>query len=102
MCSPSTRISPFITFSFSNTFTFFHFGINSSLKLSSASFIKILFLSFVSFPKITVPEVSASIAGSLGFLASKISATRGNPPVISFTFEVSFGILAIMSPILIF
>ena len=42
------------------------------------------------------------IALSLAFLASNNSATRGNPPVISFVFEVSFGNLAITSPALIF
>ena len=31
----------------------------------------------------TVPEISASTAGSLGLRASKISVTRGRPPVMS-------------------
>ena len=42
------------------------------------------------------------IALSLGFLASNNSATLGNPPVISFVLEVSFGSLANTSPADIF
>ena len=40
-------------------------------------------LPLVSFPNETVPDSSAKTAGSLGFLASKRSATLGSPPVIS-------------------
>ena len=42
------------------------------------------------------------IALSFGLLASKSSATRGKPPVISFVLEVSFGSLAKTSPAEIF
>ena len=44
-----------------------------------------------SFPNSIDPSFSAIIALSLGLLASNNSATLGNPPVISFVFEVSFG-----------
>ena len=57
-----------------------------------------LSLPFVSLPKLTIPEDSASIAGSFGFLASNKSATLGKPPVISFVFVTACGILAIKSP----
>ena len=53
---------------------------------------------FVSFPKLTIPEDSANIAGSLGFLASNKSATLGSPPVISLVLVIACGILAIISP----
>ena len=52
----------------------------------------------ISFPKDISPEISEIIAWSLGFLASNNSATRGNPPVISFVFEAAFGVLAKTSP----
>ena len=55
-----------------------------------------------SFPKRTLPSFSAIIALSFAFLASNNSATLGNPPVISFVLEVSFGNLAITSPANIF
>ena len=45
-----------------------------------------------------VPEISAKTAGFLGFLDSKISATLGKPPVISFVLDEALGILAITSP----
>src|ERR1700716_2075303 len=38
------------------------------------------------------------IAGSRGLRASKSSATRGRPPVMSLVFVVSRGIFAMMSP----
>ena len=55
-----------------------------------------------SFPNSITPSFSAIIALSFGLLASKSSATLGNPPVISFVFDVSFGSLAITSPANIF
>ena len=48
------------------------------------------------------PSFSAIIALSFGLLASKSSATLGNPPVISFVLEVSLGNLAKTSPADIF
>ena len=57
-----------------------------------------LTLPFVSLPKLVIPECLAKIAASLGFLASKRSATRGNPPVMSLVLEDSRGILAKTSP----
>ena len=47
-----------------------------------------------------MPSISLIIAGSLGFLASKSSATLGSPPVISLVLDDSFGILAITRPAL--
>ncbi len=55
-------------------------------------------LPLVSLPKLTVPEISARIAGSFGLRASNKSATRGRPPVMSRVFEPSCGIRAITSP----
>jgi hypothetical protein len=57
-----------------------------------------LTLPFVSFPKEIIPVSSDRTAASLGFLASKRSATLGRPPVISFVFEATKGILANTSP----
>src|SRR3990172_3585846 len=51
-----------------------------------------------SLPSRTTPSISEMTANSLGFLASKSSATRGRPPVMSFVFVVSRGIFAMMSP----
>src|SRR6202050_2350694 len=55
-------------------------------------------LPLVSLPKLTVPERSARIAESLGFLASNKSATRGRPPVMSRVLEDSCGMRAMTSP----
>ena len=60
----------------------------------------ILLLLLISFPNSIVPEISANTAGFFGFLDSKISATLGNPPVMSLVFEDALGILAIISPAL--
>ena len=57
-----------------------------------------LTLPFVSLPKEIIPVSSASTAASLGFLASKRSATLAKPPVISFVLEATSGILANTSP----
>ena len=57
-----------------------------------------LTLPFVSFPKEIIPVSSDNTAASLGFLASNRSATLGRPPVISFVFEATNGILANTSP----
>ena len=45
-----------------------------------------------------MPDFSARMAGSLGLRASKRSATRGKPPVMSRVFEDSCGIRAMTSP----
>ncbi len=42
----------------------------------------------------TVPSISAMTAGSFGLRASKISVTRGRPPVMSCVPETSRGVLA--------
>ena len=55
-----------------------------------------------SLPNSIEPSFSAIIALSLGRLASNKSATLGNPPVISFVFEVSLGNRAKTSPALTF
>ena len=49
-------------------------------------------------PKDTTPSISAIAAASLGLRASKSSATRGRPPVMSLVFVVSRGTLAMTSP----
>ena len=64
--------------------------------------IEIFCLPLTSLPNSITPSFSAIIALSFGFLASNNSATRGNPPVISFVFEVSLGSLASTSPAEIF
>ena len=58
----------------------------------------ILLLLLISFPNSIVPDISARTAGFFGFLDSKISATLGSPPVISFVLDEALGILAITSP----
>ena len=55
-------------------------------------------LPFVSLPNDTVPVTSASMPASFGERASKSSATRGRPPVMSRVFDVSCGIRASTSP----
>ena len=46
----------------------------------------------------TSPSISVMVACSRGLRASNSSATRGKPPVMSFVFVDSRGILAMMSP----
>ena len=55
-------------------------------------------LPLVSLPKETTPSISLMTAYSLGLRASKSSATRGRPPVMSLVLVVSRGILAMTSP----
>jgi hypothetical protein len=56
-------------------------------------------LPLVSLPNDTTPSISLMIAWSLGLRASKSSATRGRPPVMSLVLVVvSRGILAMTSP----
>ena len=45
-----------------------------------------------------MPSISVTMAKSLGLRASKSSATRGRPPVMSFVLVVSRGIFASTSP----
>ena len=65
---------------------------------STSGVMTTLRLPFVSFPKATTPSISEMTACSLGLRASKSSATRGRPPVMSFVFVVSRGIFASTSP----
>ena len=51
-----------------------------------------------SVPKDTMPSISETIANSLGLRASKSSATRGRPPVMSLVRVTSRGIFATTSP----
>ena len=46
----------------------------------------------------TMPSISAMTAGSLGLRASKISVTRGRPPVMSCVPDTSRGVLASSVP----
>ena len=55
-------------------------------------------LPLVSLPKLTTPETSARMAGSLGLRASNRSATRGRPPVMSRVLDDSCGMRAMTSP----
>ncbi len=54
---------------------------------------------FFAVPKSTIPSISAMIAGSFGRRASKSSATRGSPPVMSLVWLILRAVLAIMSPV---
>ncbi len=96
--SPSTTVSPFSTCSPSNTMIWRYLGISSSCSLPSVSRMIRRCLPLVSLPKLTMPERSARIAGSLGLRASNRSATRGRPPVMSRVLDASCGILATTSP----
>ena len=49
----------------------------------------------------TVPSISAMTAGSFGLRASKISVTRGRPPVMSCVPDASRGVLATSVPAVI-
>src|SRR6266516_79369 len=53
---------------------------------------------FFSLNSSTVPSISAITAGSFGLRASKISVTRGRPPVMSCVPEASRGVLATSVP----
>ena len=53
-------------------------------------------------PKSTTPSILAISAASLGRRASKSSATRGKPPVMSLVLLVLRGVLAIKAPAGIF
>ena len=55
-------------------------------------------LPLVSLPNETSPSISLMMAWSFGLRASKSSATRGRPPVMSCIFVVSRGIFAMTSP----
>ena len=95
--------SPLLTVSPSKTFILLVFGMRVSLTISSPESLPViinLLLPLVSLPQETTPLNSARIATSLGFLASKRSATLGNPPVMSLVFDDSLGILAKTSPTL--
>ena len=80
---PWHTTSPFSTCSPSKTSMLRHFGIRVSTGSSSTGVITSRCLPLVGRPKLTTPEASASTAGSLGLRASKRSATRGRPPVMS-------------------
>ena len=58
-------------------------GIRVAISFPFSSVTISLSLPLVGFPQETIPEAVASIAASLGFLASKRSATLGSPPVMS-------------------
>ena len=91
-------MSPFSTLSPSKTVSVLCLGINIStfwvFFVAPSGVITSLTFPFVSFPKDTIPDSSASTAASFGVLASNKSATLGNPPVISLVFDPSTGIFA--------
>ena len=73
-------------------------AIRYSCSCLSRSVITRRCLPLVSLPKLTVPVTSASMPASFGERASKSSATRGRPPVMSRVFETSCGMRASTSP----
>src|SRR5574337_891394 len=75
-------------------------GIRNSWEAPSGSVITRRCLPLVSLPKDTVPVYSASTPASLGDRASKSSATRGRPPVMSRVLADSWGMRASTSPTL--
>ena len=97
---PSMMYSPFWMKSPSCTGMCLPFGtmysIGSRPSSTGSMVIRRLFLK--SLPKCTWPEISAMIAWSLGRRASKSSATRGRPPVMSLVFAPSRGMRAMTSP----
>ena len=97
---PSTIISPLLTLSPSLKYIYVPFGIKYSTGSPSSGFIIILLLLLISLPNSITPETSANTAGFFGFLDSKMSATLGRPPVMSFVLEEALGILAMISPAL--
>ena len=72
------------------------YSIDSEPSSTGSMVIRRLFLK--SLPKCTWPEISAMIAWSLGRRASKSSATRGRPPVMSLVLAPSRGMRAMTSP----
>src|SRR3989304_4609351 len=95
---PSTILSPLLTSWPSCTRRCLSFAIRYSCSCLSRSVITRRCLPLVSFPKLTVPVTSASIPASFGERASKSSATRGNPPVMSRVLDTSCGMRASTSP----
>ena len=74
------------------------FGIRYSLRLADLGRDEHLALALGVLAEETMPSISAMMAWSFGLRASKSSATRGRPPVMSLVFVVSRGILAMTSP----
>ena len=95
---PSDTTSPLSTCSPSKTAICRHLCIRFSTLSPSAVVITRRRFPLVSLPKLTVPLASARIAASFGLRASKRSATRGSPPVISRVLDPSWGTRAITSP----
>ena len=99
---PSNRYSPFLIFSPWLKLICLPLGIKYDEDVPSTLTIDTFCFPLSSLPNSIAPLFSAIIALSFAFLASNNSATRGNPPVISFVLVVSFGSLAIISPANIF
>ena len=95
---PSTIISPLLTTWPSCTMTCLSFGIRYSCAAPSKSVMTRRCLPLVSLPNDTVPVTSASRPASFGERASKSSATRGRPPVMSRVLDDSCGMRASTSP----
>ncbi len=95
---PSTIISPLLTTCPSCTVMCLSFGIRYSCAAPSKSVITRRCLPLVSLPNETVPVTSARSPASFGERASKSSATRGSPPVMSRVLDDSCGIRASTSP----
>ena len=73
-------------------------GIRYSRGSPTSGVTTTLRLPLVSLPKETTPSISVMTACSFGLRASKSSATRGRPPVMSLVLVVSRGIFAMTSP----
>ena len=97
---PSTIISPLLTTCPSCTEMCLSFGMRYSWAAPSKSVMMSRCLPLVSLPNDTVPVTSASSPASFGERASKSSATRGRPPVMSRVLEDSCGMRASTSPTL--
>src|SRR5229473_2958118 len=95
---PSINGSPALIMSPSCTPICLPLGIGYSRGSPTSGVTTTLRLPLVSLPNETWPSISEMTANSFGLRASNNSATRGRPPVISFVFVVSRGILAITSP----
>ncbi len=95
---PSIIDSPARTWSPSFTVRCLPLAMRYSFGSPTSGVMMTLRLPLVSLPKLTTPSISEMTAWSFGLRASKSSATRGRPPVMSLVFVVSRGIFAMISP----
>ena len=91
---PSSICSPLAMKSRSCTRRNLETGMEYSFTVPSSPVTMIFRLFFTVSPISMVPSSSDSVAASFGVRASKSSATRGRPPVMSFVFSAPRGIFA--------